>query len=66
MSLLLTKKVAAITYLHQLYKVKILYNYKIDLQKLAFLLIKKNIFTSDFLLTVINLIGDTQYRVLLS
>jgi hypothetical protein len=66
MSLLLTKKVAVITYLHQLYKVKILYNYKIDLQKLAFLLIKKNIFTSDFLLTVINLIGDTQYRVLLS
>lgn len=63
--LLLTNEVAVIAYLHQLYKVEISYNYKIDIQKLASLFIKNTVFTSDFLLAVINLIGDTQFGELL-
>ena len=63
--LLLTNEVAVIAYLHQLYKVETPYNYKIEIQKLASLFIKNTVFTSDFLLAVINLIGDTQFGELL-
>jgi len=64
--LLLTNEVGVIAYLHQLYKVEIPYNHKIDIQKLESLFIKNTVFTNDFLLAVINLIGDTQFGVLLS
>lgn len=63
--LLLTNDVQVISYLEKEYDNKTPYNYKIDIQQLEPLFIKNNTFSTEFLVAINNLIGNTEFGKLL-
>jgi len=60
-SLLFTNQVEVIAFLSQLYKEKVVYNHKIEIEKLTSLFADNTNFTREFLLAITNLIGNTEF-----
>ncbi|WP_179019627.1 WGR domain-containing protein [Winogradskyella forsetii] len=63
--LLLTDEVEVITYLQNLYKHRVVYNFAIPIEKLEPLFLEFNTFNSEFLNAVNDLIGNTEFGQLL-
>ncbi len=65
-SLLFTNQLPVIDYLQKLYQSEVIYDYKIDIQKLKPFFIKSTLYTRDYLVAVNNLIGNSEFGKLLS
>ena len=65
-SLLFTNQLPVINYLQKLYESEVAYDYKIDIKELKPFLIKKTVFTRDYLVAVNHLIGNSKFGLLLS
>lgn len=65
-SLLFTNQLEVIAFLSQLYKDEIIYNHKIDIQKLTPLFKKNSRFSMEFLVAITHLIGNTEFGQLLN
>lgn len=65
-SLLLTNEIQVITYLHKLYKDRVVFNHTIKIEKLQQLFLEFNVFNSDVLIAINNLIGNTEFGELLN